>query len=56
METGWKNAAHPMDRTANWCIGGCWFSLAVHFSLQHVGKLSVFGLGFIQNVMALHKM
>ncbi len=19
----WKNATHPVDRTANWCIGGC---------------------------------
>ncbi len=24
----WKNVAHPVDRTANWCIGGCWFTLA----------------------------
>jgi hypothetical protein len=24
----WKNSAHPVDRTANWCIGGCWFTLA----------------------------
>ncbi len=23
----WKNATHPVDRTANWCIGGCWFTL-----------------------------
>jgi hypothetical protein len=23
-----KNTAHPMDRTSNWCIGGCWFTLA----------------------------
>ncbi len=23
----WKNAAHPVDRTANWCIGGFWFTL-----------------------------
>jgi hypothetical protein len=23
----WKNAAHPVDRTAR-CIGGCWFTLA----------------------------
>jgi hypothetical protein len=24
----WKNVTHPVDRTANWCIGGCWFTLA----------------------------
>ncbi len=24
----WKNATHLVDRTANWCIGGCWFTLA----------------------------
>jgi hypothetical protein len=23
-----KTVAHPVDRTANWCIGGCWFTLA----------------------------
>ncbi len=22
----WKNVAHPVDKTANWCIGGCWFT------------------------------
>ncbi len=21
----WKNAVHPVDKTTNWCIGGCWF-------------------------------
>jgi len=31
----WKNAAHPVDRTANWCIGGCWFTLAALF---HIGS------------------
>jgi len=25
-----KNAAYPANRTASWCIGGCWFSLALH--------------------------
>ncbi len=25
IEAGWENAAHPMDKTANWCIGECWF-------------------------------
>jgi len=24
----WKNAAHPVKRTANWCIGGWGFTLA----------------------------
>jgi len=23
-----KNTAHPVDRMANWCIGGFWFTLA----------------------------
>jgi hypothetical protein len=23
-----KATHHPMDRKANWCSGGCWFSLA----------------------------
>jgi hypothetical protein len=23
-----KNVTHPVDRTTNWCIGGCWFILA----------------------------
>jgi len=23
-----KNVAHPVDRTNNQCIGGCWFILA----------------------------
>ncbi len=30
--TGWKKPQpihHSMDRTANWCTGGCWFTLAV---------------------------
>jgi hypothetical protein len=27
--TGWRNTAHPVDRTANWCTGGCWFTLAL---------------------------
>ncbi len=27
-ESGWKNAAHPIDRTANPGIGECWFTLA----------------------------
>jgi len=26
--TRWRNATHPMDRTANWCTGECWFTLA----------------------------
>jgi len=25
-----KNTAHSVDRMANWCIGGCWFTLALH--------------------------
>jgi hypothetical protein len=25
------HAAHPMYKTANWCIGGCWFTLAGFF-------------------------
>jgi hypothetical protein len=25
----WKNAPHPVDRTANWCIGGCWLTLPI---------------------------
>ncbi len=27
FDTEWKNAAHPMDKMTNWCIGGCWFTL-----------------------------
>ncbi len=27
--TGWRNTAHPMDRTANWWNGGCWFILTL---------------------------
>jgi hypothetical protein len=30
-----KNAAHPIDRTANWCIGGCWFTLSPNSSIHH---------------------
>ncbi len=29
FDVEWKNAAHLVDRMANWCIGGCWFILAV---------------------------
>jgi hypothetical protein len=29
-----KNVAHPMDRTTNWCIGGCWFTLAKKLLMQ----------------------
>jgi hypothetical protein len=29
-----KNVAHPVDRTANWCIGGCWFTLALVVEAQ----------------------
>jgi hypothetical protein len=25
-----KNTAHPVDRTANWCSHGGWFTLAVN--------------------------
>ncbi len=32
----WKNARHPVDRTANWSIGGCWFTLALSMWLQTV--------------------
>jgi hypothetical protein len=28
IEAGSKDAAHPLDRTANCCIGGCPFTLA----------------------------
>jgi len=28
LTTNEKNAAHPVDRTANWWIGGCCFTLA----------------------------
>ncbi len=33
----WKNTAHPVNRTANWCIGGCWFTLAGKALLIMVG-------------------
>jgi hypothetical protein len=29
-----KIARHPVDRTANWCIGGCWFTLAGNHNAQ----------------------
>jgi hypothetical protein len=29
IEVGWKSAAHPMNRIANRCIGGCWLTLAL---------------------------
>ncbi len=29
-----KNIAHPVDRTTNWCIGGCWFTLALVVEAQ----------------------
>ncbi len=32
--TKWKDTTHPVDRTANWCIGGCWFTLAPNFYLN----------------------
>jgi hypothetical protein len=46
-----KKRSHPVDRTANWCIGGCWFTLAqpwwahtVTGSCDNEGKgLPVFG-------------
>jgi hypothetical protein len=36
-----KNARHPVDRTANWCSGGCWFTLAqkAYISIQLGMKL-----------------
>ncbi len=34
--TEWKNADHPVDKTTNWCIGGCWFTLAHHQGPQLV--------------------
>jgi hypothetical protein len=33
-EAEWKNTAHSVDKTANWCTGGCWFTMA----LSHTGK------------------
>jgi hypothetical protein len=30
-----RNAAHPVDKTANWCIGGCWFILSPNSSIHH---------------------
>jgi len=33
--TEWKNAKHQVDRTANWCIGGCWFTLAHKLPVGH---------------------
>ncbi len=49
----WKNAAHLVDRTANWCIGGCWFTLApetgimqltVSFMTRHSLRIRRLGL------------
>jgi hypothetical protein len=37
-----KKATHPVDRTANWCIGGCWFTLA------YPGEPSTFAMGLSQ--------
>jgi hypothetical protein len=34
FDVEWKNAAHLMDRTVNWCIGGCWFILAIQLNVQ----------------------
>jgi hypothetical protein len=36
----WKNATHPMDRTANWCISACWFTLA-HFREPTLSTLGI---------------
>jgi hypothetical protein len=33
--TGWRNAAQRMDRTANWCTGGCWFTLAYKMTINY---------------------
>jgi hypothetical protein len=27
-----KNTTHLVDRMANWCIGGCWFTLATFYA------------------------
>ncbi len=29
LENRMRNATHPMDRMANQCVHGCWFTLAI---------------------------
>jgi hypothetical protein len=51
----WKNTAHPVDKMANWCIGGyyvtlaktrnlctsgCWFTLALYSKLFSILKIA----------------
>jgi hypothetical protein len=42
----WKNATHPVNRTANWCIGGCWFTLAQNVAFAMNAGSSPYWLSF----------
>ncbi len=38
----WKNITHPLDKTTNWCIGGCWFTMATIANSHEVSFLFMF--------------
>jgi hypothetical protein len=31
LEIRWENVNHPMDKTINLCVHGCWFTLVIKF-------------------------
>jgi hypothetical protein len=49
----WKNAGHPVDRTANWCIGGCWFTLALSGDVPTNGCYHTYNHTFARNSPAV---
>jgi hypothetical protein len=34
----WNNVAYPVDKMANWCTNGCWFTMALVLERKWIGS------------------